>query len=72
MKASLMYDDIQELRLALNAGKYWSALWDFNEAVRSMRKYGLPEDIKTPFAVIEEINRRWRTATEGIDWEEVD
>lgn len=44
MKAILEFDDDNELRLAINGGKYWSCLWDLDQDLRTKLKHEVLSD----------------------------
>ena len=71
MKAILEFnlpDDADQHNLALNGVKYWSALWDFKETFRSIRKHCEPKTIDEALSLVEQA---WSEATAGIDWGEI-
>jgi hypothetical protein len=72
MKAILRFDlpeERDEHRLALNGGKYFAALWEFHQKLRSIEKYGITAT--TAKAMLEEVQGIWDEATWNIDWDEI-
>jgi hypothetical protein len=59
-------DEENEFRMALNGSRYWSALWEFREEMRKLRKY---HDKPT----FEDAERSWLDVINGneIDFDEI-
>ena len=47
MKATLHFNDEGDLRLALNGRKYFGCLWDIDQKLRAVVKYGSDDDRDT-------------------------
>ena len=63
-------EDEAEFRIACAASKYYSALWNFKQDLRSINKYEI-DNFKTVDELLERVNQCWNTTTESIDWDEV-
>jgi hypothetical protein len=74
MKATLEFnvpEEDNEFRLAINGGKYLSALLEFKSILRNLIKHGYDPALKTPDDMLREIDRQFRTSTEDVNFDEV-
>lgn len=51
MKATLEFDDMHDLRIAIDAPRLRAAMWEFGEYLRSQEKYVEPADRDDTVAV---------------------
>lgn len=69
MKASLTFnlpEDDSQFEDALNATKYSCALHEISSSLRSLRKYSIPEEIKTREDMLEHIHSIYLAACSDL------
>jgi predicted DNA-binding WGR domain protein len=62
-------EDKDDFELAHQSARFWSALWEFKELVRSWNKHG--HGAKSVAELLDVVTRAWEEATEDIHWEDV-